>query len=93
MATQRVVRRLVVLSFAGGLVMLAGCSSNSEQEKLSSVRWQPTPDLLTTTKSEGELNNELFFNFDRGNRDMWDDFLRVFHADESSGLTPYPRMR
>lgn len=80
-------RRLssVCLLLAGAFV-LSGCN-NTGNARLDEVRSDPTPDLVTLSQRDVDIDNAMVVTFDENGRMLWQDLGRMWLVDRPSRLT------
>ena len=83
----RLVTRLAASAAVGTLLVSAvGCSSTG----ISSLRRDPTPELLTSVESPTESANSWAITKNLNFRMMLDDAARVIYINRPSRLSPAP---
>ena len=90
--TPRTIRCLVTLASASAVLVLSGCRS-AEQTRLQEIRSNPTPELALASMTKDESANRGAVLWDRAGLDIKEDFLRFFHLDSPSLLSPTPSIR
>ncbi len=75
---------------AACLLALGGCASSASREQLAEIRCNPTPELMTPTERDDDVNNVLTHTFDTNLRSMNRDLGVLMLFDRPSHLSPYP---
>lgn len=84
--------RTTALISVAALTALGGCRS-PEQKQADRIRHDLTPELELVALTGEETDNQSWANINRGFRDMREEWLRAWHADTPSRLSPYPTSR
>jgi len=89
LTSRRIARLTLAVALpAVALATLSGCGGN--RARLAEVRTDLTPELYTPTLTKDESDNLGWISLDRGMRDLRYDFIRFWHADRGSRLSPDP---
>ncbi len=83
------VARLFFPAAAVASALVGGCASESRAQ-LDDIRSDPTPELVTLTQRQDDIDNQLTVNFNTDMRSFYRD-LGVFMGFQGpSRLSPYP---
>ncbi len=74
---------------AAALALVAGCASESRQQ-LADIRSDPTPELVTMTQRQDDVDNELTMQFNTDLRGLKRDLGVLLNLQGASRLSPYP---
>ena len=84
-----IVARLLLPAAALTAALACGCASESRAQ-LDDIRGDPTPELVTLTQRQDDIDNQLTVNFNTDMRSFYRD-LGVFMGFQGpSRLSPYP---
>jgi len=75
---------------AAGLLVLGGCASSASRQQLAEIRRNPTPELVTMTERQDDIDNSLTVNFDTNLRGFNRDLGVLLLLDRPAHLSPYP---
>ena len=82
-------RLALALSGATSCLLLAACASDSRSQ-LNEIRSNPTPQEITLTQRQDDIDNELTMQFDTDLRSMNRDLGLLLLLQGPSRLSPYP---
>lgn len=85
-------RLLLATALLAGVAISSGCSS-SKDKRVSGLRKDPTPDMVTLYQRQDDVDNVLAVYFNEMDRMFWQDMGRAFYTDRPSRLTPEPMPR
>lgn len=66
------------LTLASAVTLMGGCSAAAT-----------APELMTTTKTPGQYNNQLSRVLNNNTRGIWNDADRLFFLDKNQNLQPF----
>ncbi len=83
---------LLVGLIAMVLLMLGGCAAtnNPNNVSINHIRGNLTPELVGTTETRADIDNNMAIVGNIQLRQASDDLGRIFLFDQASTLSPYP---
>lgn len=84
-------RKLIVPALLLACGLLSGCTSTGN-EQLNEVRDDPSPNVITLSQREVDVDNATVYTFDENGRMIWADLGRLMLFDRPSRLSREPHL-